>query len=41
MSGFAIVVLSMAAAIAFFALKSTHAGRRRKAALERRRSEHA
>ena len=41
MSGFAIVVLTVAFAIGFLAFKSTHAGRRRRAALIRRRSEHA
>lgn len=41
MSGFAIVVLTMAFAIAFLAFKSAHAGRRRRATLIRRRSEQA
>lgn len=36
MSGFAIVVFGMACAIAFFAYKSTAAGRRRAAHMRRR-----
>ncbi len=40
MSGFAIMVLAMAAAIALLAFKSIHAGHRRRATLVRRKSRH-
>jgi hypothetical protein len=38
MSGFAIAVLALAAAIAIFALKSRHASHRRREAMLRRKS---